>query len=130
MLLMQRFITIENRILDGGKGLKFMSRTREVKSKFQAYIDRVDTAAPKYSGMWASIKVDEAALDRIYAFDEAQMRYHTRLETAMDDLNTAVRDESEDIEEKLDTIFDIAVEANEAFQLRDDEILQLGDDKY
>jgi hypothetical protein len=121
--VVRRFSRLENDILDGGKGLRYMTRTREVKSKLQAYTDIINTANPKYSGMWDSIKIDEAALDRIYAFDEAQVRYIDDLERKVDALSDALK--SDDFSQELESLFDTAVEAIDAFALRDDEILQL-----
>lgn len=125
--LVDRFSRIENKILDGGKGLKHMSRTREVKSKMQAYTDMVSTAAPKYSGMWATVKIDAEALERIYAFDEAQIRYQIHLEKALNTLEEKVS-AGDDFSTELDTIYDTTVEAIEAFKLRDDVILELSKD--
>lgn len=119
-----RFNRIQNNLLDDGKGLKYMSRTRDVKSKMQAYRDKVATAAPKYSGMFAQIKVTTETLDRIYAFDEAQLRYVLQFETALDQL-AAATDSGDGIEEALDNVYDIAAQASEAFDLRDDEITNL-----
>jgi len=121
----KRFDRIQNDLLDGGKGLKYMSRARDVKSKMQAYRDKVATAAPKYSGMFAQIKVTEETLDRLYAFDEAQLRYVLQFETALDQLATAI-DSGEGIEEGMDAVYDIAATASDAFDLRDDEITNLG----
>lgn len=119
-----RFGRLQTKLLDGGKGLKYMTRAREVKSKLQAYHDEVATAAPKYSGMFAQIKVTEQVLDRIYAFDEAQFRFLLQFETALDKFEEAVKS-SENIEDSLEAIYDIAAEASDAFDLRDEEILNL-----
>lgn len=124
-IYINRFGRIQNDLLDGGKGLKYMSRAREVKSKLQAYRDIVATAAPKYSAMWAEIKIDEAALDTIYAFDEAQFRFLTQFEAALTDLDAAVKS-GEGIEATLDKVYDVAVTAVDAFELRDNEILNIG----
>ena len=67
-----KFKRIEGKILDAG-GMKHMARTREVKSKLQMYLDKVTTANPGYSGMFAQVKIGKDELDRIYAFDEAQI---------------------------------------------------------
>ncbi|MAU11018.1 MAG: hypothetical protein CL607_14445 [Anaerolineaceae bacterium] len=125
--LVGRFTRVEHEILDGGKGLRYMSRTREVKSKMQSYTDRVATAAPKYSGMWSTIKIDEDALKRIYAFDEAQVRYQFALSKALDELEAKV-EANEDFSDALDVVYDTAVEAIEAFKMREDEILELSAD--
>ena len=124
--VVRRFTRLESDILDGGKGLRHMTRTREVKSKLQAYTDIINTANPKYSGMWASVKIDEAALDRIYAFDEAQVRYIDDLEGKIDSLTNALK--GEEFSQELEAVYDTAVEAIEAFSLRDNEILQLDND--
>lgn len=41
--------------------------------KLQLLIDRIKTASYGYSGLFDAIKVDEAALDRLYEFDEAML---------------------------------------------------------
>lgn len=123
----KRYIALEKKILDGGKGLAHMGKSRSVKDKLQAYHDRVATAAPKYSGMFASIKIDEAALDRIYAFDEAQFRFLHQFNQSLDALEALLKGESEgDLGEMLDEVYDVASRASDAFSLRDDEILRLG----
>lgn len=121
----QRFVRIENKIVDAG-GLKHMSRTREVKAKLQAYAERVRTANPKYSGMFAEVKIGNDELDRIYAFDEAQIRFVTRFEEALDKLEEAVK-KGDDFGDRLDVVHEAAVEANDAFALREDEILKLSE---
>lgn len=122
----QRYNRLQNKLLDGGKGLKHMTRSREVLSKVQAYRDRVATAAPKYSGMFAQVKITEEMLDRIYAFDEAQFRFVLALENKIALLEQAI-EANQGIEEALEGVYDAAAEANEAFMLRDDEILQISE---
>lgn len=126
--LVTQFVRAEDKILDGGKGLKYMSRTREIKSKIQSYRDRIKTAAPKYSAMWAMIKINEDDLDRIYAFDEAQIRYIDQLETAVGIL-TATLANGEDFGEALESVYTAAVTAIDAFALRDDVLLQISEVK-
>ncbi|MGB7341488.1 MAG: hypothetical protein WBC91_21505 [Phototrophicaceae bacterium] len=119
-----RYGRLQNKLLDGGKGLSYMTRAREVKSKMQAYHDKVQTAAPKYSGMWSQIKITTEDLDSIYAFDEAQLRFLLQFETAIDDLETAINS-GEAIESKLDTVYDVAAKASDAFDMRDEVIINL-----
>jgi hypothetical protein len=121
--VVKRFTRLESNILGNGSGLKHMTRTREVKSKLQAYTDVINTANPKYSGMWDSVKIDAEALERIYSFDEAQVRYIDDLEGKIGALGDALK--GDDFSQELETIYDTAVEAIDAFALRDNEILQL-----
>jgi len=118
------FTQLENKILAGGKGLRYMSRTREVKMKIREYIDRIKTAAPKYSAMFASIKIGSEELEQIYAFDEAQLRYEIAFADAIASLGKKISSD-EGIEEALDDIERIAQEANDAFKLRDNVITGL-----
>ena len=120
-----RFGRIQNELLDGGKGLKYMTRAREVKSKLQAYHDVVATAAPKYSAMFDEIKINEETLDRIYAFDEAQFRFLTQFEKALDDLQASANSD-EGIESVLEKVYNVATTAIDAFNLRDNEIVSIG----
>lgn len=121
-----RFVRIEKKILDK-TGIRHMNRTRDVKGVIQTYHDRVKTAAPKYDGMWATMKIENAELERIYAFDEAQMRYVDALDDALNAMEQAVSEDADNFAEALDRIYELAVEANEAFKLRDDVITRIAD---
>lgn len=121
---LKRFTRLQNKLLDGGKGLSYMSRAREVKSKMEGYHDKVQTAAPKYSSMWEQTKITEEHLDRIYAFDEAQFRFLVQFEAALDEWDSAIGS-GEGIEDSLEKIYDVATNASDAFDLRDDEILNI-----
>lgn len=122
-----RFGRIERKLLDK-TGIKHMSRTRDVKGVIQTFQDRVETAAPKYDGMFAQIKIGNTELEKIYAFDEALIRYVEIFDELLNAFEQAINDNPDNIDESLDAIYNEAVEANEAFKLRDDVILQLGKD--
>ncbi len=121
--VINRFARIERKVLDRG-GLRFMDRTRDVKTVIQTYRDRVKTAAPKYDGMFAQVKVTTEDLERIYAFDEAQIRYVDQFNAALDTLEEAVGTDDK-FETALDDLSVLAEEANEAFKLRDDVLTNL-----
>lgn len=116
--LIDRFINIEKGILDNN-GLKFMSRSRDVKSKFQRYRDLIRTDAPGYTGMWAQIKIGDEELERIYSFDEAQLRYVDQLTAALDALAAAVTTEDGDVGAALTEFDNLLDEAIQAYNLRD-----------
>jgi hypothetical protein len=119
----QRFAAIEKMLLDDG-GLMHMAKTRSAKTKIQTYQDRVKAAPPGYSGFFAAIKVDSEALERLYSFDEAQIRYADRLDEALDQLEEAVKAKG-DIGAAIEAVDALAAEANEAFKLRDDVLTNL-----
>lgn len=118
-----RLTDIELRILDSG-GIGQMSETRSVKDRLQIYHDRVAAAAPGYAGLMDAIKVDDEALERLYAFDEAQVRYLEHLDPALAALEQAVQDGG-DISAALREVDVIAREANDAFRLREDVLTNL-----
>ena len=119
----QRLTNIEKAILDGG-GLMLMSKTKSAKTKIQTYQDRVKAAAPGYAGFFAAIKIDEEELQRLYSFDEAQIRYVDTFDEALDQLDEAVKTQG-DMETAVSNLDAVAVEANDAFNLREDVLTNL-----
>lgn len=119
-----RFAAIEKLILDGDGGLMLMSKTKSAKTKIQTYQDRVKAAFPGYSGFFAAVKIDEEALERLYSFDEAQIRYVDRLDEVLDKLEEAVKTQG-DVSAAIAEVDTLAAEANEAFKLREDVLTNL-----
>lgn len=120
---LNRFVGIEKQVLDAG-GLAMMSKTRDAKTKFQTYIGKVKAAAPGYSGFFAAIKVDDQAMERLYAFDEAQIRYVAQFDEKLDALESAVQS-GEGVEPAIQGIYDLSHEAMRAFELREDVLTNL-----
>ena len=113
-----RFASIEKSLVDNG-GLAHMSKSRDAKTKLQIYRDRVAAAAPGYSGFFASIKVNEPELEKLYSFDEAQVRYLDRIDEALNNFEQSVNS-NEGVPATISALYDLANEANEAFSLRED----------
>jgi len=118
-----RLSEIEGKLLNGG-GLSSMSKTANVKMKLQTFRDRVKTAAPGYSGFSEKIKVDAEALERLYNFDEALIRYCDKLDEALNTLDQNVTS-NEGIDDAIAKLDGLATEANEAFTLREDVLTNL-----
>ena len=115
---------ISRRLRDQG-GLKGMSRMSAVTQHLQTYHDRIKTAAPGYSGFYEAIKVDSAALDLIYNFDELQIGYVDKLDAALDALDKAVTDKT-DVDGALLSLDALVAEAGESFSKRDDVLTNIG----
>lgn len=120
----RRLVRIEKLILDNG-GLSYMSKTRDVKGQLQLYRDKIATAAPKYDGMWAQMKIGSDELDKIYSFDEAQITYVDRIDVELDNLQNSVTSK-EGIDNAIFEFGIVLNEAIEAFNLRDDVLTELG----
>lgn len=114
----QRLVQIERKLLDK-TGLRYMSKTSSAKAKLQMYHDRIKAAAPGYSGFMEAVKVDSEELEKLYSFDEAQIRYADQFEDALRALSDAVEADS-GIDEAIEALDALTIEANEAFQLRED----------
>lgn len=117
------FIRVEKIILDNG-GLQYMSKTRNLKGRMQLYHDKVATAAPGYSAAFSAVKVNEEELERVYAFDEAQIRYVDKLDAVLEKLKQAAL-QKEGLDEAIVSVDDIITEAIQAFELRDDVLTNL-----
>ncbi|MCL4247614.1 MAG: hypothetical protein KJ065_05660 [Anaerolineae bacterium] len=123
-----RLADIGKRLLDSEGGLSRMSKLESARSKWQLYHDRVKAAAPGYQGFFELKKVDALALEHLYSFDDAQLRFVDRLDEAVTALDQAVRDQA-DVGAAIEALEQAAVEANEAFLLRDDVVAQIGQAK-
>lgn len=119
---LDRFAGLEKQILNAG-GLSMMTKTRDAKTKFQTYISKVKAAAPGYSGFFAAVNVDDEAMARLYAFDEAQIRYLGRYDEALDALEAALGGEG--LDAAIQAIYDLSQEAMRAFELREDVLTNL-----
>ncbi len=122
-LHINRLAEIERSLLAEG-GLQYMDETRSAKTKWQTFHDRVKAAAPGYSGFFEAVKIGSEELEKIYSFDEAQIRYVDRFDEALSALVQAVKDKT-GIAETIAALGQVATEANEAFGLRDDVLTKL-----
>jgi hypothetical protein len=119
-----QFVDVEERLLNDG-GLRYMSETSSVKSRMQLFHDRLKAVAPGYSGFFAEIEITADDMDKLYAFDEAIIRYVDELDSALIKLASAA-ETKEGVETALAEVDRVAGEANDAFSLRDNVIIDLG----
>jgi hypothetical protein len=113
-----RLVRIEKALLDNG-GLSFMTETQSAKLKLQLYHDRVAAAVPGYSGFFAAVKIGAEELEKLYSFDEAQVRYLDQFDVALSELESAVN-AKEGVAEAITKLDQLTAEANDAFSLRED----------
>ena len=119
----RRLARIETTLLDNG-GFNLMSKTQSAKTKLQMFRDRIEAAAPGYSGFFEAIKIDSDELDMLYAFDEMQVVYLDKIKAALDALENAVN-AKEGVEAAVAALDALTVEANDAFERRGDALLKL-----
>jgi hypothetical protein len=109
---------IEVQLLQIG-GLTYMGQTKSIKTKFQTFIDRIATDAPGYSGFLAANKITPDDLETVYAFDEAMIRYTEDIADGLQQFEKAVSSRR-GIPEALTHLDNLMMEANRAYDLRDD----------
>jgi hypothetical protein len=112
-----RLANIEKTLVDAG-GLSYMSKTRSAKTKFQTFIDRIATDTPGYSGFFEAVKVGPDDLQIIYSFDQALLDYVTKFGDALDELQQAATT-NEGVNEAIAKLDALTIEANEAYNLRE-----------
>lgn len=128
--LVRAFTALENRLnqyekqlVDAG-GLAHMERLQSVNSKLRTFIDRVESAPRGYAGLFDAIKVKEAELARLYAFDNALLEFEVRFEAAIEGFGAAIG-AGEGIEAAISSMDELTLEANEAFGQRVDVLTAL-----
>ncbi|GAB4412155.1 MAG: hypothetical protein Kow00106_06690 [Anaerolineae bacterium] len=114
---LNRLTEAEKLLLETG-GLSYMSQTRSAKTKLQTYIDRIATDVPGYSGFFDAVKIGDDDLAVIYAFDEALLDYVEKFSQSIDALYQAAST-GEGVQEAIRALDALAVEANQAYTLRD-----------
>ncbi|MBI5961381.1 MAG: hypothetical protein HY866_21760 [Chloroflexi bacterium] len=114
---LNRLVMAEKALLDAG-GLKYMSKTRSAKTKFQTFIDRIAAANPGYSGFFDADKITPEDLETIYAFDYALLNYNDKFAEALNLLQDAAL-KNEGIEAAIAALDALTIEANEAYNLRE-----------
>ncbi|MCZ7544054.1 MAG: hypothetical protein M5R40_11235 [Anaerolineae bacterium] len=120
---LNRLPDIESTLLENS-GLEWLDNTRDVKSRMTTFIERIRTAARGYSGLFANIKVGSEELAKLYAFDEAMLRYVDDFAAAIDTLQETASS-GEGIGSAIAALKALVSEADQAFSLRSDVILGL-----
>lgn len=116
--LIDTFASAEKALVENG-GLSYMNKTKSIRTKFQTLIDRIATDAPGYSGFFAANRITPDDLEAVYAFDEAMLRYTDEFSEGIQNLQTAIRNR-DGIEAAITQLDDLTVEANRAYDLRED----------
>ena len=103
--------------------LKAMSTLERGVTKLQLLVDRIKTASYGYAGLFDAIKVDEAALDRLYDFDQAMLEGVDKIAADLDRLDEAAQAEAATLTEGGQLIADLEA-LNNTFSRRQDVILE------
>ncbi len=111
------FTRLQKELIDK-TGLTYMERVQGIDTKLRTFIDRIQSAAQGYAGLFDAVKVKEDALARIYAFDNALLGYEQQLETGLASLEFAVLGDEGNVENVLRQLDSVVTEANNTFKRR------------
>ena len=80
---------VQKRLLAAG-GIEYMDDVEGAATKLRGFIDKLKTAAMGYGGLFDAVRVKEAELDKLYAFDESLADGVTQISGTIDALDAAI----------------------------------------
>jgi hypothetical protein len=90
--------------------------------KLQLLVDRLKNASYGYAGLFDTVKIDEAALDRLYDFDEKMLEGVGQVASLLDTLEDAIHSEASIGTEASALVAQIQ-ELNDTYSRRQDVVL-------
>jgi hypothetical protein len=90
--------------------------------KLQLLIDRIRNATYGYAGLFDAIKVDEAALDALYDFDQSMLEGAEQLKTQIDQMENLAGSEQLTLAEANELVASVQT-LNDTFTQRQDVLL-------
>jgi hypothetical protein len=118
--LLTEFTRVQQQVVEK-TGLQYMERVQGIDTKLRTFIDRIESAAQGYAGVFDSIKIKEEGLARLYAFDNALLTYQDQFAQGVARLEQSL--DGGEVTPVLNQLDQIAIEANNTF-LRRVEALQ------
>ena len=91
---LKRLNDVQIEMVEEGE-LRAMMVLERASTKLQLLIDRIKTASYGYAGLFDAVKVDEAALDRLYDFDQALLGGVNDIAAVLDELESARANDGE-----------------------------------
>ena len=84
-----RISDLQVQMLTSG-GIDQVDDLQDAATRLQRFIDTVKTAAMGYAGLFDAIKVNEAELQKLYAFDLSLLEYASKVAAAVDNVETSI----------------------------------------
>jgi hypothetical protein len=113
--LLTEFTRVQQQVVEK-TGLQYMERIQGIDTKLRTFIDRIESAAQGYAGLFDAIKVKEEGLVRLYAFDNALLTYQDQFSSGLAQLERSL--DSGEVTPILNQLDQIAIEANNTFLRR------------
>lgn len=112
---LDEFARLQRRLVDMG-GMQYMERARAIDGRFRTFVDKIQSAAVGYAGLFDVVKIDEVALARVYAFDNAMFVYGEQFAEGVKRFGEAIG--SDELGKVLDELEVLVGEAIDTFNHR------------
>ncbi|MBX3052494.1 MAG: hypothetical protein KF753_13520 [Caldilineaceae bacterium] len=112
----QRMYSLQKKLLKGG-GLLYMDDLDSAITRVQKLADRVKTASYGFAGLLDAVKIQEDQLDALHRFDVGLAARTYEVQTAVDELGSAVEAKS-GIGDAIDSLTEKLAELNRLYDAR------------
>jgi hypothetical protein len=109
------FGRLQKQLINAG-GIGYMERVQSIDTRMRTFIDRIESAAQGYAGLFDAVKVKEDALQRVYAFDSALLVYQDQFAAGLENFAEAIG--TEELDGVLMQLDDLVTEMNNTFKRR------------
>ncbi len=113
---LSRVSNIQTQLVSSVTGIEHVDDLQDAATRLQRFIDMVKTAAYGYSGFFDAVKVNEAELAKLYAFDAALLENATKISAAVDNVETSVGGEG--LPAAIRHLVALVAECNTTFERR------------
>ncbi len=111
----REFTSVQKDIVTSG-GIAHMETLSSIDSRMRMFIDRIESAAQGYAGLFDAVKVKAEQLDNLYAFDNTLLVYIDQFRDGLAALKDSIgTDALGEVIKQLDALVD---EANNTFKRR------------
>jgi hypothetical protein len=107
--------------LIGSGGLEHVDELQDAATRIQRFVDMVKTAAQGYSGFFDAVKVKEAELAKLYAFDNALLENASAVKGAVDAVEAAIG--TDGLSAAIRNLVTVIAECNTTFEKRKEVLL-------
>jgi hypothetical protein len=117
---LRRIEALQTDLLSSG-GLEHLDDMQTAATRLQTFVDQVRTAAYGYTGFFDAVKVDEDALAKLYAFDDALLENVNKVTAAVDNVATSIGGDG--VKASIRNLIAVATECNTMFDRRKEVLL-------
>jgi hypothetical protein len=113
---LSRVSNLQTQLVASVTGIEYVDDLQDAATRMQRFIDMAKTAAYGYSGFFDAVKVDEAGLAKMYAFDAALLENAAKVSGAVDNIEASMGGEG--MPAAIRNLVSLIAECNTTFERR------------